>query len=166
MVKQLFTYFVKWHLPPPRASNSFVPNINSCTKNSLYCCKIWGFHGSDHEEWRLLGYINSVRTSQETYYVSATLSSQLMLCKIWGFHGSDYEECRLLGCYAVCGRCKNRRFRRTLRLYHQVDKANFVLSSRLNIPEDAILSAYKFAWLFVTCMLNTFRDQDYNSICC
>jgi hypothetical protein len=58
---------------------------------------IWGVHGSDYEECRLLGYKNSVRTSQETYYVSATKSSQLMLCKIWGVHGSDYEECRLLG---------------------------------------------------------------------
>jgi hypothetical protein len=64
-------------------------------------CKIWGFHGSDYEECRLLGYKNSVHTSQETHYVSTTESSQLMLCKIWGFHGSDYEECRLLICYAV-----------------------------------------------------------------
>jgi hypothetical protein len=59
-------------------------------------CKIWGFHGGD-EEYRLLGYKNPVRTSQETHYVSATESGQLMLCKICGFHGSDYEECRLLG---------------------------------------------------------------------
>jgi hypothetical protein len=60
-------------------------------------CKIWGFHGGDYEECRLLGYKNTVRTSQETHYVSATESSQLMLCNIWGFHRSDYEECRLLG---------------------------------------------------------------------
>jgi hypothetical protein len=59
--------------------------------------KMWGFHGSDYEEFRLLGYKNPVRTSQETHYVSATESSQLMLRKIWGFHGSDYEEWRLLG---------------------------------------------------------------------
>jgi hypothetical protein len=58
---------------------------------------IWGFHGSDYEECRLLGYKNPVRTSQETRYVSATEPSRLMLCKILGFHGSDYEECRLLG---------------------------------------------------------------------
>jgi hypothetical protein len=38
--------------------------------------------GGDYEEWRLLGYKNPVRTSQETHYVSATESSQLMLCKI------------------------------------------------------------------------------------
>jgi hypothetical protein len=57
----------------------------------------WGFHGSDYEECRLLGYKNPVRTSQETHYVSATEPSRLMLCKIWGFHGRDYEECRLLG---------------------------------------------------------------------
>jgi hypothetical protein len=52
-------------------------------------CKIWGFHGSDYEEPRLLGYKNPVRTSQETQYVSATEFSQLMLYKIWGFHGGD-----------------------------------------------------------------------------
>jgi hypothetical protein len=44
-----------------------------------------------------MGYEKSVLTSQETYYVSATESSQLMLCKICGFHGGDYEECCLLG---------------------------------------------------------------------
>jgi hypothetical protein len=64
-------------------------------------CWILGFHGGDYEGFRLLGYKNPVRTSQETYYVSTTESSQLMLCKIWGFHGRDYEECRLLGCYVV-----------------------------------------------------------------
>jgi hypothetical protein len=60
-------------------------------------CKIWRFHGGDYEECRLLGYKNTVRTSQETHYVSATETSQLMQCKIWGFHGGDYEEWRLLG---------------------------------------------------------------------
>jgi hypothetical protein len=45
-------------------------------------CKISGFHGGDYEEWRLLGYKNPVRTSQETQYVSVTEPSQLMLCKI------------------------------------------------------------------------------------
>jgi hypothetical protein len=60
-------------------------------------CKIWGFHGGDYEEWRLLGYKTPVRTSYETNYVSTTESSWLMLCKIWGFQGGDYEECRLLG---------------------------------------------------------------------
>jgi hypothetical protein len=63
----------------------------------LGLCKIWGFHGGDYEECRLLGYKTTVRTSQETHYVSVTESIQLMLCQIWGFHGSDYEECRLLG---------------------------------------------------------------------
>jgi hypothetical protein len=37
---------------------------------------------SGYEECRLLGYKHSVRTSQETYYSSATESSRLMLCKI------------------------------------------------------------------------------------
>jgi hypothetical protein len=49
------------------------------------------------EECRLLGYKYTVRTSQETHYVSATESSLLMLCTICGFHGDDCEECRLLG---------------------------------------------------------------------
>jgi hypothetical protein len=60
-------------------------------------CKIWGFHGGDYEERRLLGYKNPVNISHETQYLSATDPCQLMLCKIWGFHSSDYEECRLLG---------------------------------------------------------------------
>jgi hypothetical protein len=29
-------------------------------------CKIWGFHGSNYEECRLLGYKTSVRTSGDT----------------------------------------------------------------------------------------------------
>jgi hypothetical protein len=60
-------------------------------------CKIQGIHGGNYEECRLLGYKNSVCTPQETYYLSATYSSQLMLCKIQGIHGGDHEECRLLG---------------------------------------------------------------------
>jgi hypothetical protein len=64
-------------------------------------CKILGFHGSDYEECRLLGYKNPVRTSQRTHYISATEPSPLMLCKFWGFHGGDYEECGLLGCEAL-----------------------------------------------------------------
>jgi hypothetical protein len=52
------------------------------SKISMGRCKISGFHGGHYEEWRLLGYKNPVRTSQETHYFSATKSSQLMLCKI------------------------------------------------------------------------------------
>jgi hypothetical protein len=59
--------------------------------------KIWGLHGGDYEECRLLGFKIPVHTSQESHYVSATEPSRLMLCKIWDFHGGDYEECRLLG---------------------------------------------------------------------
>jgi hypothetical protein len=62
-----------------------------------FCIQDLMFHGGDYEECRLLGYRNSIRTSQETHYVSATKSSQLMLCKIWGFHGADDEECSFLG---------------------------------------------------------------------
>jgi hypothetical protein len=36
----------------------------------------------EYEECRYLGYINTVHTSQETQYVSATESSRLKLCKI------------------------------------------------------------------------------------
>jgi hypothetical protein len=45
----------------------------------------------------------------------------LKQCQIWGFPGGDYEELRLLGFYA-CGSCKNRRFRGTQRLFHQVTR--------------------------------------------
>jgi hypothetical protein len=49
--------------------------------NNSNLFKILGFHGGDYEGC-LLGYKNPVRTSQETYYVSVTESSQLMLCKV------------------------------------------------------------------------------------
>jgi hypothetical protein len=68
--------------------------------NRVRFCKILGFRGGDYEEYRLLGYKNPLRTSQETHYVSTTEPSRLMLCRIWGFYGGDYEECRLLRCYA------------------------------------------------------------------
>jgi hypothetical protein len=49
----------------------FVPHrryINSPLESSrLKLCKICGFHGGDYEECRLLGYKDSVRTSQEIY---------------------------------------------------------------------------------------------------
>jgi hypothetical protein len=53
--------------------------------------------------WRIpsSGIENPGRTSQETYYVSATGSERLMLCKIWGLHCGVYEGCRPLGCCAV-----------------------------------------------------------------
>jgi hypothetical protein len=61
-------------------------------------CKIWGFHGDDYEECRLLGYKYPIRTSQEEQYFSATEFSRLMVCKITGFNGGDYEDSSLLGC--------------------------------------------------------------------
>jgi hypothetical protein len=76
---------------------SRISNETRRKRNFVHQCKIWGFHGGDYEECRLLGYKNSVRNSQETHYVSATESSQLIVCKIWGFHDGGYEECRLLG---------------------------------------------------------------------
>jgi hypothetical protein len=63
--------------------------------------KSCGFHGGDYEECRLLGYESPVRTSQETYDISATEPCQLMLYKIGGFHGGAFEECRRLGCDAM-----------------------------------------------------------------
>jgi hypothetical protein len=65
-------------------------------KENVFSYKIWGFHGREYEECRLLVYKNPFRTLQETHYVSATELNQLMLCKIWGLHGGHYEECRLL----------------------------------------------------------------------
>jgi hypothetical protein len=67
--------------------------VSATDPSRLIQCKIWGFHGGDYEECRLLGYKPLVRTSQETHYVSATDPSQLMLCKIWGFHGGNCDEC-------------------------------------------------------------------------
>jgi hypothetical protein len=60
-------------------------------------CKIWGFHGGDYEERRLLEFKNPIHTAQERHYVSATELRRLMLCKIHGVHCGDYEEYRLLG---------------------------------------------------------------------
>jgi hypothetical protein len=54
-------------------------------------CKIWGVHGGDYEECRLLGYKNPVRTSLEIRYFLATEPRRLMLCKICGFHGGDWR---------------------------------------------------------------------------
>jgi hypothetical protein len=129
-------------------------------------CNIWGFHGSDYEEIRLLGYKTPGRTSQETHNVSATQSSRLMLCKILCFHSDNYDE------YCPCdvtlyGSCKNRCIIETYRLHHQSDKNRRVRdnvisnwstlwrntmtfsetsvltrSTRHNIPEDGILNSH------------------------
>jgi hypothetical protein len=71
--------------------------VSTTESSRLKLCKIWGFHGGDYEECRLLGYKNPVRTSQETHHISAIEPSRLKLCKIWGFHCGNYEDCRLLG---------------------------------------------------------------------
>jgi hypothetical protein len=86
---------------------STVPTWNNMSTNMVrvhqhdHNCKIWGFHGSDYEECRLLRYKNPVCTSHETHYFSTTECNQLMLCKIWGLHGGDYEECHLLRSYTA-----------------------------------------------------------------
>jgi hypothetical protein len=92
---------VFWDIQNPVCTSQETHYFSATESSQLMLCKIWGFHGSDYEECRLLGYKNPFRTSQETHYFSTTGHSQLMLCKIWGFHGGHYEECRLLGCYAV-----------------------------------------------------------------
>jgi hypothetical protein len=48
----------------------FVPHrkthyVSATEPSRLMLCTIWGFHGGDYEECRLLGYENSVCTSQE-----------------------------------------------------------------------------------------------------
>jgi hypothetical protein len=88
---------VFWDIKTPVRTSQETHYVSDTEPSRLMLRNIWGFHGRDYEECRLLGYKNRVRTSQETHYISATESSRLMLCKIWGFHGSDYEECRLLG---------------------------------------------------------------------
>jgi hypothetical protein len=92
---------VFWGYKTPARTSQETHYVSATEPSRLMLCKIWGFHGGDYEECRLLGHKTPVPTSQETHYVSATEPSQLMLCKIWSFHGSHYEECRLLRCYAL-----------------------------------------------------------------
>jgi hypothetical protein len=73
----------------PGGSSAVTVVISYKTATSLY--KIWGVHGGDYEECRLLGYKNPVRTSQETHYVSPIESSRLLLWKIWGFRGGTMK---------------------------------------------------------------------------
>jgi hypothetical protein len=60
------------------------PSDQLFSQRNTNFCKMWALHGSDWRMARSGIYINKVRTSQETHYLSATESSQLMLCKIWG----------------------------------------------------------------------------------
>jgi hypothetical protein len=71
-----------FRISPQCSFPRIIPVMLTCAIMILNIVKIFGFHGCDYEECRLLGYKNPVRTSQETHYVSATESSQLMLCKI------------------------------------------------------------------------------------
>jgi hypothetical protein len=72
---------------------------------TLHLYEIWGFHGGEYEECRLLGHTNPVRTSQETHYVSATETSLLILGKIWGFHVVTIKNA-VLWDVTSCGSCK------------------------------------------------------------
>jgi hypothetical protein len=57
--------------------NQFVPHrrhyVSATEHKRLMVCTIWGFYGSDYEEWRLLRYKDSIRTSQEAQVFSAVL---------------------------------------------------------------------------------------------
>jgi hypothetical protein len=94
-------FIAQTELSAPCCQIQELSSVLICKENVSSKCEIGGFHGRDYEECRLLLYKNSVCTSQETHYFSATELSQLMLCNIRSFHGGDYEEWRLLGCYAV-----------------------------------------------------------------
>jgi hypothetical protein len=77
--------------------------------NNRHTRNIWGFHGGDYEENRLLGYKNPRSTSQETHYISATEHSQSMLCKIWGFMAVTMKNV-VFWHVSTCGSCRNLRF--------------------------------------------------------
>jgi hypothetical protein len=94
-------------------------NRTGCRKAKAYLCRIWGSHGCDYAECRLLGYKTPVRTSQETHYVSATEPSLLMLCKIWGFTAMTMKNA-VLWDMKPYGSCVNRRFGETHRLVFTV----------------------------------------------
>jgi hypothetical protein len=83
------TYFL---LEFYETSSYLTGNISDTKSSQLMLCKIWGFHDGDNKECRLLGYINPVRTSQETHYESPTEPSKFMLWKVLRFHCGDYEE--------------------------------------------------------------------------
>jgi hypothetical protein len=72
---------VFWDIKP-----QFVPHKRhyffATEPSRLMSCKIFGFHGGDYEEDRLLGDKNPFRTSQETHYISAIEPSRLIICKI------------------------------------------------------------------------------------
>jgi hypothetical protein len=99
----------------------------------VYSGSLWIWHY--FEECCLLGYKNSVCTSQETH-ITTTEPSRLMLCKSWGFHGSDCEECGLFG------------------------YKNPVCSSR----ETDYISATELSWLML-CKIWGFHGGDYEECC-
>jgi hypothetical protein len=74
-------------------------NLNVCPKRKTFrLYKIWGVHGGDYEECRLLGYKIPIHISQGKHYVSATDSSRLMICKSLGFLRLWLWRMPFLGC--------------------------------------------------------------------
>jgi hypothetical protein len=84
-------------------------------------CKISDFHHGDHEECRVQGYKNPVRTPHVTHYVSATELSRLILCKIEIFLTLTVKNA-VLWYMTPCGSSKNRCFGVTHRVHHQGGK--------------------------------------------
>jgi hypothetical protein len=111
------------------------------------------------EKFRLLGYKNPVRTSQETHYPSATESSRLMLCKFWLFHGGDYKNA-IFWDVTSCDSCKNRRFWGMSPIPVTLIKEGlscsetsvYARATRRNIQEDGFLRSHRHEnlnWAYV-----------------
>jgi hypothetical protein len=73
--------------------------------------KIWGFHGSDYEECRLLGYKNPIHTSQGTHCLSLRFDIFTAVTK----------KIAVFWEVTPCGCCKSRRFGKTYRFHHPGD---------------------------------------------
>jgi hypothetical protein len=132
---------VFWDIKP--SSYLTGDTLHLATETSqLMLCMIWGFHGSDYEKFRLQGYKNPIRISQETHYVCATEPSPLMIRRIWGFHGCDYEECRLLGCYVV-RLLQEPTYRGNVCLHHHGEKNHRARNFIVNAVPSSLIS---FPW--------------------
>jgi hypothetical protein len=57
---------VFWNIKNPVRTSQETHYVSATEPSQLTLCRIWGFHGGDYEECRLLGYKTPVHTSQET----------------------------------------------------------------------------------------------------